>query len=153
VRAESLPGGFTAGTRITPSGTVVTGGAVVTGGGTVVSGAAVATTAKPAAVEVTKKSAEEIGDAFANSFRGLIGGTPDVAGFRAFEETGSRAGLALPIGPTFDPARFRMGEERSLTINVNAPSIIDKPAFAEAVVDALNEAQYRSGAGGSQLIL
>jgi hypothetical protein len=153
VRAESLPGGFTAGTRITPSGTVVSGGAVVTGGGTVVSGAAVATTTKPAAVEVTKKSAEEIGDAFANSFRGLVGGTPDVAGFRAFEETGSRAGLALPIGPTFDPARFRMGEERSLTINVNAPSIIDKPAFAEAVVDALNEAQYRSGAGGSQLIL
>lgn len=153
VDLESMPSGFRPESPFNRANfRTGSGGAGTINPGTVFSNAAVATTTNPAAVEVTKKSTEEIGDAFANSFRGLISGTPDIAGFRAFEETGSRAGLALPIGPTFDPARFRMGEERNLTINVNAPSIIDKPAFAEAVVDALNEAQYRSGAGGSQII-
>lgn len=144
--AAEAAAGRNAGVITVPSISGVTG---LTGAGATGTAGA----AKPAKVEVTKESAKEIGDAWANTFTSQIGGLGDVAGFRAFEETGSRVGLALPVGPSFDVGRFRMGEERSLVINVNAPSVIDKPAFAEAVVDALNEAQYRSGAGGSQLAL
>ena len=150
VRAESLPGGVTSsgvsGGTGAKAGTTTT---TTTVGPTGTTTTTTSTGGTPK-VEVTKNSAKEIGDAFANSFLAQIG-SRDVAGVRFFEETGGQ--IRLPVSPTFDPARFRMGEERSLTINVNAPSIIDKPAFAEAVVDALNEAQYRSGAGGSQLVI
>jgi hypothetical protein len=57
----------------------------------------------------------------------------------------------LPPG-AFDPGRFRQAEERSIVINVNAPSVIDEQGFSNAVIDALNNSQRRSGAGGSQLI-
>jgi hypothetical protein len=117
------------------------------GGGGVAAGAA-----KAAPVEVTEKSAKEIGNAFANSFISQIGGLGDVAGFRFFEETGGQ--IRVPVPSTFDVAAARRGEEadRSITINVNAPSVIDQPGFANAVVDALNQAQYRSGSGASRLV-
>jgi hypothetical protein len=47
-----------------------------------------------------------------------------------------------------DVARVRAGEERSITINVNAPSVIDEEAFQRTVVNALNEAANRGTGGG-----
>jgi hypothetical protein len=153
VRAESLPEGFTSGTAVTASGTRVSGGGNVVGGVITGTAAGVTTTGatKPAVVAVTEKSAKDIGDAFANSFTSQISGLGDVARVRFFEETGSQLRVATP--PSFDPARFRQGEERSLTINVNAPSAIDQEGFTRAVVDALNTSQQRTGGGGSQIAI
>jgi hypothetical protein len=50
-----------------------------------------------------------------------------------------------------DVARVRAGEERSITINVNAPSVIDEEAFQRTVVNALNEAANRGTGGGGGL--
>ena len=52
----------------------------------------------------------------------------------------------------FNVAAARMGEA-GITINVNAPSVIDENGFTKAVVDALNQTQARNGGGGSQLVL
>ena len=54
----------------------------------------------------------------------------------------------------FSPAAARAGEERSMagiTINVNAPSVIDQEGFSRAMVDALNVAQRRNGGGTGAL--
>ena len=148
---RTVGGGTTGGGR---TGGGVTGGGV-TGGGVTGGGVTDGTTeagAKPAPVAVTEKSAKDIGEAFANSFISQIGGLGDVAGARFFEETGGQ--IRVPLPSTFDVAAVRRAEEadRSITINVNAPSVIDQPGFANAVVDALNQAQYRSGAGASRLV-
>jgi hypothetical protein len=39
-----------------------------------------------------------------------------------------------------------------ITINVNSPSVIDKEGFSRAVVDALNESNYRGTGGGGALV-
>lgn len=41
----------------------------------------------------------------------------------------------------------------SVTVNVYAPSAMDEEGFTRAVVNALNNSQYRSGSGGGQLVL
>lgn len=147
----TVGGGTTGGGR---TGGGVTGGGVTGGGvnGGGITGGTTGAGAKPAPVAVTEKSAKDIGEAFANSFISQIGGLGDVAGARFFEETGGQ--IRVPLPSTFDVAAVRRAEEadRSITINVNAPSVIDQPGFANAVVDALNQAQYRSGAGASRLV-
>lgn len=51
----------------------------------------------------------------------------------------------------FDPSAIRRADEASVTINVNAPSIIDRESFSRAVVDALNESNARGTGGGGGL--
>lgn len=51
----------------------------------------------------------------------------------------------------FNPGGFRQADESNVTINVNAPSVIDKEGFSRAVVDALNESNARNGGGGGGL--
>ena len=55
----------------------------------------------------------------------------------------------------FSPAAARAGEEKSMqgsvTINVNAPSVIDEEGFTRAVVLALNTSQNRGTGGGGGL--
>lgn len=62
------------------------------------------------------------------------------------------AGLGAIAAGSFDVGSFRMkdneGMGSTVTINVNAPSVIDKEGFSRAVVDALNESQNRGGGGG-----
>ena len=56
----------------------------------------------------------------------------------------------------FSPSAARSGDEASMagiTINVNAPSVIDQEGFSRAMVDALNIAQRRNGGGTGALIL
>ena len=53
-----------------------------------------------------------------------------------------------------NPAAARAGDQRSMagiTINVNAPSVIDQEGFSRAMVDALNVAQRRNGGGTGAL--
>ena len=59
----------------------------------------------------------------------------------------------MPAG-NFNPSMARRADEvGNVTINVNAPSVIDREGFSRAVVDALNESSYRNGGGGGQLVL
>lgn len=74
-----------------------------------------------------------------------------VAEWRA-RESGDVINVPSGVTGTFDPARFRAGEA-GITINVNAPSIVDEEGFSRALVDALNKTQARTGGGGGQLVL
>ena len=53
----------------------------------------------------------------------------------------------------FDPGRFRRADEGGVTINVNAPSIVDREGFTRALIDAMNESKARLGGGGAALVL
>ena len=103
------------------------------------------TTGAAAKVEVTEKSAKDIGESFANSFTQQIGGLGDVAGARFFEETGGQ--LRVPVTTAFDPARARMGEERSV-INVTVNGALDPEAVSRQIVTILNDSQARGAIGG-----
>ena len=60
------------------------------------------------------------------------------------------SGNAIPSN--FDVAAVRAGEERgNVTINVNAPSVIDEEGFTRAVVLALNNSTNRGTTGGGDL--
>jgi hypothetical protein len=63
-------------------------------------------------------------------------------------------GISMTPG-VFSPAAARAGEEKSMqgsvTINVNAPSVIDEEGFTRAVVLALNTSQNRGTGGGGGL--
>jgi predicted PurR-regulated permease PerM len=63
------------------------------------------------------------------------------------------SGKAIPSN--FNVGGFRSGEEadRPVTINVNAPSVIDEEGFSRAVQLALNNSSRRLGGGGDTLIL
>jgi len=56
------------------------------------------------------------------------------------------SGNAIPS--TFDVAAARAGESAGITINVNAPSVIDETGFTRAVQLAIQQTQQR-GSGGS----
>ena len=60
------------------------------------------------------------------------------------------SGSAIPSN--FDVAAVRAAEERgNVTINVNAPSVIDEEGFTRAVVLALNNSTNRGTTGGGDL--
>lgn len=51
---------------------------------------------------------------------------------------------------------FRMGEAATMqgvTINVNAPSMMDEEGFVRGLVEAMNQAQARTGSGGGKLTM
>lgn len=50
-------------------------------------------------------------------------------------------------GGVFDPGSFRMAENAGITINVQAPSVIDEEGFTRAVVLALNNSTNRGTTG------
>lgn len=78
--------------------------------------------------------------------------TGGLTGSTAAKVAAGVAGSA--ISSSFDVGRFRMGEEASMagiTINVQAPSVIDEEGFSRAVVLALNSVQDRTGGGGAGL--
>ena len=57
-------------------------------------------------------------------------------------------GSGQPIPSTFDVAAAKIGENAGITINVNAPSVIDETGFTRAVQLAIQQTQQR-GTGGS----
>lgn len=82
---------------------------------------------------------------------GVTGGTPNVgAGTIVFPTGGGTAPFTSIAGSTFNPSAARLGEQRDVIINVNAPSVIDEEGFTRAVVLALNNSTNRgtTGAGG-----
>jgi hypothetical protein len=129
VPSSSLPSGFTSGTKSTPSGI-----------------------ANPATGTLA-------GNALGNALASALGGGSKTLG------AGTKPGMTLieqvteenflkSLETDFDVARARRGEEKSnqpVTINVNAPSVIDEEAFTRAVVFALNSATNRGTGGGGSL--
>jgi hypothetical protein len=106
--------------------------------------------------EVTKSvtdQAKKFGEAIVeeSTTPWMPGRTGTIAGFRAFE-SGDRPDLSIPIPSNFDVARARAAEA-GITINVNAPSIVDEEGLSRALIDALNKTQARTGGGGGQLVL
>ena len=73
-----------------------------------------------------------------------------IAEFRA-RESGDIINYGVSSLGGLDVARVRAGEERSVTVVVQAPSAIDEEGFKRAVVDALNESANRGTGGGGGL--
>jgi hypothetical protein len=155
VGAASLPSGVVIGSGVTGGGVTgggVTGGGVtgggITGGGVTAGGKVIGTNSTPAKVELTEKNTKEIGDAWANSFLGQIGGIGDVGGVRFFEETGGQ--IRMPVAPSFDPARVRAGEEGNRSvINLTVNGALDSESTARQIVTLLNDSQARGTLGAS----
>jgi hypothetical protein len=61
------------------------------------------------------------------------------------------SGNAIPSN--FNVAGTVAANNAGVTINVNAPSVIDEEGFTRAIILALNDSNYRLGGGGTQLIL
>ena len=138
----TIGGGTKGGTTVIPTIPGI-GGATGGAAGTTAA-AATAASAADTAAKAAKKVVEEIVD-----LRPSLITVADVVA----RERGDIINYGVSAAPgAFDVARVRMGEA-GITINVNAPSVIDENGFTKAVVDALNQTQARTGGGGSQLVL
>ncbi len=96
-----------------------------------------------------------LGNALAQSLGGGAGtkGKGTKPAMTLIEEVTQENFLAS-LETDFNVAKFRKGEEesmRSVTINVNAPSVIDEEGFTRAVVLALNSSTNRGTGGGGSL--
>jgi hypothetical protein len=117
------PGAISGGSRSTGSTTVSGGGG--TGGG----GGGVATAVKTAAIA-----------------------TKAITG--AFTDSQNAARLTAQGGGGFTDSQnaARLAAQGGITINVNAPSIIDEEAFSRATTNALNNSTFRGTNGASNLV-
>lgn len=59
--------------------------------------------------------------------------------------------FAMQNQPQKPMGSFGRGEYGGITINVNAPSVIDETGFTRAIIDALNSLERRQGGGASAL--
>lgn len=74
---------------------------------------------------------------------GAVGAATAIASMPTIPSGGGSIPFTSVAGSTFNPSRVRAGEMGGITINVNAPSVIDEQGFSNAVVDALNNSTYR----------
>jgi len=119
------PGAISGGTRSTGSTTI--SGAGTTGAGS--TGGGIATAVKTAATA-----------------------TKAITG--AFTDSQNAARLAAAGGGGFTDSQnaARLAAQGGITINVNAPSIIDEEAFSRATTNALNNSTFRGTNGASNLV-
>ena len=131
-RSSDTPGAETFATTGTPGaisgGNKSTGSTTVSGGG-VSSGGGVATAVKSAATA-----------------------TKAITG--AFTDSQNAARLAAQGGGGFTDSQnaARLAAQGGITINVNAPSIIDEEAFSRAATNALNNSTFRGTNGAANLV-
>jgi hypothetical protein len=123
-------------------------------------------TIKDTVQDTTKKTTDTLKDVAptlieeviaANAAKLIPPGVFDPAAFR-LGEARADAGLLVnggAIPSTFDVAAARRGEmeQPPITINVNAPSIIDEEGFNRALQLAVNNSYYRGTGGATALIL
>jgi len=119
------PGAISGGTRSSGSTTISGGGGTTRGGG----GGGVATAVKSA--EIANKA---------------------ITG--AFTDSQNTARLLAQGGGGFTDSQnaARLAAQGGITINVNAPSIIDEEAFSRATTNALNNSTFRGTNGASNLV-
>jgi len=122
-------------------------------------------TIKDTVEDTTKKTTDTLKDVAptlieeviaANAAKLIPPGVFDPAAFR-LGEARADAGLLVngrAIPSTFDVAAARRGEmeQPPITINVNAPSIIDEEGFNRALQLAVNNSYYRGTGGGTAII-
>ena len=131
-RSSDTPGAETFATTGTPGaisgGNKSTGSTTVSGGG-VSSGGGVATAVKSAATA-----------------------TKAITG--AFTDSQNAARLAAAGGGGFTDSQnaARLAAQGGITINVNAPSVIDEEGFSRATANALNNSTFRGTNGASNLV-
>lgn len=118
----------------------ISGSASGTGSSTSSSGSTTTTKDTAAQSEAAKKVAEAIVD-----MRPQLPASP--AEFRAFESGDIINTSGIRSLSSIDVARVRAADA-GITINVNAPSIIDQEGFSRAMVDALNQSANRGTGGG-----
>jgi hypothetical protein len=118
------------------------GGGSIGGGSSAGGGSSTTTKDTSAAKESAKIVAEAITD-----MRPVL--PTSIAEFRA-RESGDVINYGVSNLGGLDVARVRAADA-GITINVNAPSIIDEEAFQRTVVNALNEAANRGTGGGGGL--
>lgn len=118
----------------------ISGSASGTGSSTSSSGSSTTTKDTAAQSEAAKKVAEAIVD-----MRPQLPSSP--AEFRAFESGDIINTSGIRSLSSIDVARVRAADA-GITINVNAPSIIDQEGFSRAMVDALNQSANRGTGGG-----
>jgi hypothetical protein len=149
-----VPAAFT-GTTTTTTTAAASAAAGAAAGAAV--GAAAGSAAKSTAKAVEKAAPTLIEEVIAANAAKLIPpGVFDPAAFR-LGEARADAGLLVnggAIPSTFDVAAARRGEmeQAPITINVNAPSIIDEEGFNRALQLAVNNSYYRGTGGGTALI-
>ena len=116
------------------SGGRTTGGGITTGGTT--GGTTANTILNEAASTVTKAAVA----------------TKAIAG--AFTDSQNAARLAAQAGGGFTDSQnaARLAAQGGITINVNAPSIIDEEGFSRAATNALNNSTFRGTNGASNLV-
>jgi len=133
----TIGGGATGGTTVIPT---IPGIGGATGGAAGTSSAA-GTVAK--AVETAANAAKKVVEEIVDLRPSLITVADVVA-----RERGDIINYGVSAAPgAFNVAAARMGEA-GITINVNAPSVIDQEGFSRAMVDALNVATNRGTGGG-----
>jgi hypothetical protein len=132
---SGAPGAISGG-RTTGGGT--TGGGITTGGitGGATGGTNANTILNEAASTVTKAAVA----------------TKAIAG--AFTDSQNAARLAAQGSGGFTDSQnaARLAAQGGITINVNAPSIIDEEAFSRATTNALNNSSFRGTNGASNLV-
>jgi hypothetical protein len=151
-----------AGVRTAFTGTTTTTSTAASAAAGAAAGAAVGAAAG-AAASSTAKAVEKAAPTLieeviaANAAKLIPPGVFDPAAFR-IGEARADAGLLVnggAIPSTFDVAAARRGEmeQAPITINVNAPSIIDEEGFNRALQLAVNNSYYRGTGGATALIL
>jgi len=146
------PGAISGGKGSTGGGVTggVTGGITggVTGGGTLGGGTSGGSTSGIAAV--TKKVTKVIDDV-AGAFDTFTSGTTTLAGVMAASNQPFRFGTS-GVNTNTLAGIMAASAQPTVTINVNAPSIIDEEAFSRATANALNNSTFRGTNGASNLV-
>jgi phage-related protein len=148
-----VPAAFTGTTTTTTTAASAAAGAAAGAAVSAAAGSAAKSTAK-AVEKAAPTLIEEV--IAANAAKLIPPGVFDPAAFR-LGEARADAGLLVnggAIPSTFDVAAARRGEmeQAPITINVNAPSIIDEEGFNRALQLAVNNSYYRGTGGGTALI-
>ena len=80
-------------------------------------------------------------------------GTTGTSGVASAATSAAAASTGITVGSNFNPARFRMAEERDnqTTINLNVTGAFDREGTARTIVDTLNNSYYRGTGGATNL--
>jgi hypothetical protein len=124
---------------------IISGG---TTGGTI-SGAS-GKTGVTAVANVAAKAAKAITD-IAGAFDNFTSGTTTLAGIEAASNRGFPFGTS-GVSTTSLAGIMAASNAPTVTINVNAPSIIDEEAFSRATTNALNNSLFRGTNGANNLV-
>ena len=141
-------GGSSAGGGITGGG--LTGG--TTGGGTTGNGATGGgTSGSSGGIAAVTKKVTKVVDDVAGAFDNFTSGTTTLAGIMAASNQPFAFGTS-GVNTNSLAGIMAASNTPTVTINVNAPSIIDEEGFARATANALNNSTFRGTNGASNLV-